>query len=114
MVQQKKPEDFVIATGNQTTVREFIEITAKKLNWGGIKWEGTGLQEIGKRIDNGEIVIKIDPKFFRPAEVDSLLGNPGKAFKKLNWKPSINLEDLIKDMLKEDEKVVKKNIHSFR
>ena len=108
MLQQDKPEDYVIATGVQTTVRKFIEMTAKQLKWGGIKWEGSGLKEIGKRIDNEEIVIRIDPDFFRPAEVDSLIGDPRKAFKKLNWKPTINLEEMIKSMLVEDNKLVKK------
>ena len=110
MLQQDKPEDYVIATGVQTTVRKFIEMAAKQLKWGGIKWEGSGLKEIGKRIDNEEIVIKIDPDFFRPAEVDSLIGDSGKAFKKLNWKPTINLEEMITSMLVEDDKLVKKLI----
>ena len=110
MLQQEKPDDFVIATGVQTTVRKFIEMTAKQLNWGGIEWEGSGTNEIGKRMDNGETVIKIDPVFFRPAEVASLIGNPEKAFKKLQWKPSISLEEMIQDMLKEDNKLVRKLI----
>ncbi len=111
MLQQEKPDDYVIATGVQTTVRKFIEMTAKQLNWGGIEWEGSGINEIGKRMDNGETVIKIDPVFFRPAEVASLIGNPEKAFKKLQWKPSISLEEMIQDMLKEDNKLVRKLIN---
>ena len=104
MLQLEKPEDFVIATGQQTTVRKFVEIAASLLNWGGIIWEGSGVNEIGKRKDNGEIVIRIDPEFFRPAEVDSLLGNPEKAKLKLGWEPKISLEELIQEMIKEDNK----------
>ncbi len=107
MLQQAKPEDYVIATGRQSSVREFIQIAAKKLNWGGIKWEGEGLNEIGKRVDNNEIVIKIDKSFFRPAEVESLLGNPNKAIQKLGWKPKISLEALIEEMITHDQREAK-------
>ena len=107
MLQQNQPQDYVIATGIQTSVREFIEIAAKKLNWGGIIWEGEGLNEIGKRADTNEIVIKIDKSFFRPAEVDSLLGNPNKAINQLGWKPKISLEDLIEEMITDDQKKAK-------
>ena len=108
MLQQEKPEDFVIATGQQTTVRKFVEISASLLNWGGIDWEGYGINEIGKRKDNGEIVIRIDPKFFRPSEVDSLLGNPEKAKLKLGWEPKITLKELIQEMLEEDNRKASK------
>ena len=104
MLQQEKPEDFVIATGKQTTVRRFIEISASLLNWGGIEWEGSGLNEVGKRKDTGEIIIRIDPRYFRPAEVESLLGNPKKAQLELGWEPKISLEELIKEMIEEDSK----------
>ena len=104
MLQLEKPEDFVIATGQQTTVRKFVETAASLLNWGGIIWEGSGVNEIGKRKDSGEIVIRIDPEFFRPTEVDSLLGNPEKAKLKLGWEPKISLEELIQEMIKEDNK----------
>ena len=107
MLQQNQPQDYVIATGIQTSVREFIEIAAKKLNWGGIKWEGEGLNEIGKRVDTSEIVVKIDKSFFRPAEVESLLGNPNKAISQLGWKPKISLEDLIEEMITQDQKEAK-------
>ena len=102
MLQQEKPEDFVIATGRQASVREFIEISAKKLGWKGIRWEGSGVEEIGKRIDTDEIVIKINPKFFRPSEVDSLLGDPTKANNKLGWSPKSSLRDLVSEMINND------------
>ena len=109
MLQQEKPEDFVIATGHTETVRNFIEISAKKLGWGGeqnkkaIIWEGQGINETGRRTDTGEIVIKIDPRYFRPTEVDELLGDATKAYKKLNWKPKISLEKMIEEMVNNDK-----------
>jgi GDPmannose 4,6-dehydratase len=102
MLQQEKPEDFVIATGRQASVREFIEITARELGWGGIQWEGEGVNEIGKRIDTGKEVIRIDPRYFRPSEVETLLGDPSNAHKKLGWAPKTNLQDLIKEMVMSD------------
>ena len=102
MLQQDTPEDFVIATGRQETVRRFIELTAEKIGWGGILWEGQGLDEIGRRADNSEIVVRIDPRYFRPAEVETLLGDPTKAREKLGWVPSVTLEDLVTEMVSED------------
>ena len=102
MLQQKEPKDYVIATGKQSSVREFIELCAKLLNWGGITWEGSGVNEIGKRVDNGELVIKIDPKFFRPSEVESLLGDPSNAKNELGWEPTVTLEEIAKEMLLND------------
>ncbi len=110
MLQQKEPEDFVISTGRQASVREFIELSAKELGWEGIRWEGSGLKEIGKRIDTDETVIKINPKFFRPSEVDSLLGDPTKAIKKLGWLPKSSLKDLVSEMINNDLKIEKRNI----
>ena len=109
MLQQNEPEDFVIATGRMETVRRFIEICAIKLGWiknknePGIIWEGEGINEIGRRSDTNEIVIKIDPRYFRPAEVDQLVGDPKKSFEKLGWKPQINLEEMIDEMIKSDK-----------
>ena len=113
MLQQEKPDDFVISTGRQASV-EFIEICGRELNWNkdsnsnSIIWEGEGINEVGKRSDNGEIVIKIDPRYFRLTEVDSLLGDYSKAKKKLGWSPKISLEDLIKEMIENDRKPQKK------
>ena len=102
MLQQEKPEDFVIATGKMNSVRKFIEIAAETLNWGGISWEGEGINETGRRKDNKEIVIRINPKYYRPAEVENLLGDATKAHSKLGWKPVISLEQLIKEMIDSD------------
>jgi GDPmannose 4,6-dehydratase len=108
MLQQEKPEDFVIATGRQASVREFIETTAIELGWGGIQWSGTGTNEIGRRYDNGNVVVKIDPRYFRPSEVETLLGDPGKAHHKLGWKPQTDLQGLIKEMVISDRENAKK------
>ena len=102
MLQQEKPFDFVIATGRQESIRKFIELTARELNWGSIVWEGTGLDEIGRREDTNEIVIRIDEKYFRPTEVSTLLGDPKLAKTKLGWVPKTTLEDLVSEMVKED------------
>ena len=114
MLQQDQPEDFVIATGRMETVRKFIEICALKLNWNrntnkpGILWEGEGINEVGKRADTKEIVIRIDSKYFRPTEVDQLLGDSSKAFTKLDWSPKIKLEELIEEMIDSDLKEAEK------
>ena len=112
MLQQEDPEDYVIATGKQSSVRQFIELSAKALNWGGIKWEGSGINEIGRRKDNNQTVIKIDPKYFRPAEVDSLLGDSTKALKQLGWEPKVTLNDLVLEMIENDLNEAKREIHS--
>ena len=109
ILQQDIPEDFVVATGRQESVRTFIEIAAKELGWRGIKWEGEGINEIGKRIDTGEIVIKIDKKYFRPCEVNALVGDATKANQKLGWSPRISLEELVAEVIKNDTELAKKD-----
>jgi len=117
MLQQDTPEDFVIATGRMESVRKFIELSAKELGWNKIEdgpaiiWEGEGVNEVGKRADNSQIVIKIDPRYFRPAEVDQLLGDPSKALKKLNWKPEMSLEQLVSEMINHDKEEAFKESH---
>ena len=113
MLQQKVPDDFVISTGIMHTVREFIELCALKLGWNkqggnGIIWEGEGINEIGRRADTGEIVIRIDSRYFRPTEVDELLGDSSKAKNELNWEPKISLDELISEMIEEDSEQSKK------
>ena len=109
MLQQDKPDDYVIATGKMESVRRFIEICAMKLKWNkkenepGIIWEGEGNNEIGKRADTNETVIKVDPRYFRPTEVDELLGDASKGFKKLGWSPEITLEEMIEEMIEIDK-----------
>tara|TARA_Y100001933_G_scaffold99151_1_gene99616 strand:- start:221 stop:679 length:459 start_codon:yes stop_codon:yes gene_type:complete len=114
MLQQKIPKDYVIATGRMVSVRKFIEMCAKELNWDkrnegvSIIWEGEGLNEIGRRADTKEIVIRIDPNYFRPTEVDQLLGDSTKAQQELEWSPKTSLEDLIKEMISHDIQEAKK------
>ena len=110
MLQQEKPIDFVIATGRQESVRKFIELTAKELNWGSIIWEGQGVDEIGRREDTNEIVIRIDEKYFRPTEVSTLLGDPQLARHKLGWVPKTTLEELVAEMVKVDKEEAKKEL----
>ena len=102
MLQQDSPEDFVIATGRQESVRRFIELSAKALGWGGIHWNGSGLEEVGHRADTDTAVVRIDPRYFRPAEVETLLGDPTKAHTKLGWKPTTTLEELVCEMVEHD------------
>jgi len=107
MLQQDQPEDFVIATGRQESVRRFIELAAQQLGWGkndepAIHWRGEGLEEIGIRADTAEVVVRIDPRYFRPAEVETLLGDPSRAQLRLGWTPTITLEQLVAEMIATD------------
>lgn len=106
MLQQEKPEDFVIATGETHTVREFIECCCKELNID-LGWEGEGVDEVGVNKSNGEVIIKINPKYFRPTEVDLLLGDPSKAKEKLGWEAKTKFKDLVKLMIKADYELIK-------
>lgn len=103
MLQQEQPEDYVIATGRQESVRRFIELTAEQLGWGALRWEGSGLAETGIRPQTGEVVVRIDPRYFRPAEVETLLGDPAKAKEKLGWTPTTTLEELVTEMVAADK-----------
>jgi len=111
MLQQEKPDDFVIATGIQYTVRTFINKAAAQLGIN-LTWEGTDVHEQGRVVaiigDNapavkiGDVLIKIDPRYYRPAEVETLLGNPGKAKEKLGWVPKISLDEMVQEMVVHD------------
>tara|TARA_B100001123_G_C15205225_1_gene984945 strand:- start:12 stop:1064 length:1053 start_codon:yes stop_codon:yes gene_type:complete len=104
MMQQKKPKDYVIATGKQYSVKEFINLTAKTLKLK-ITWRGKGINE--KAYDkNNNCIISIDPKYFRPTEVNTLLGNASKAKRELKWKPKYNLEELVRDMIRVELKLI--------
>ena len=108
MLQQEVPEDYVISTGRQDSVRNFVELSAKELGWGGIIWEGQGIDEVGKRSDNKEIVVRIDKRYFRPSEVETLLGDSSLAKNKLGWEPKKSLNDLVKEMIAHDAKEAEK------
>jgi GDPmannose 4,6-dehydratase len=104
MLQQQQPEDFVIATGKQHSVRDFINEAAKNLDMD-IIWKGKNLEEVGSY--DGKDIIKVDPRYFRPTEVEKLLGDASKAKEKLNWSPKISFNQLVKEMVDEDLKIAK-------
>ena len=97
MLQQDSPEDYVIATGQQYSVREFVEKSADYFGMD-IEWQGEGLEEIGIDKSTGRVVIRVDDKYFRPAEVESLLGDATKAKEQLGWEPKISFDELVEDM----------------
>jgi len=101
MLQQETPDDFVLATGEMHSVREFIEIAFKKRGFD-IEWKGTGVEEIGVDKKTSRILVSIDEKYFRPAEVDQLLGDSSKARKELNWSPKIQFDKLVELMVDSD------------
>jgi GDPmannose 4,6-dehydratase len=110
MLQHNVPEDFVIATGEQHTVREFCELAFKNIGIT-IKWQGKGIDEKGICVRTKKTLVKIDPKYYRPSEVDSLLGNPNKAKELLGWNPQeTTFENLVKMMVKSDLKFVENDL----
>ncbi len=116
ILQQDKPEDYVIATGKQHSVREFIELAAKFL---GIRigWEGSGIDEVGRVIENssqqgpqaGDIIVRIDPRYFRPTDVGTLLGDATKAKDVLGWEPKTSFNELVEEMIKEDLRMAQRD-----
>ena len=118
MLQQEQPEDFVIATGVQYSVRQFIEMTARELGIS-IRWEGSGVDEVGRVVEiNGDCapalsigdkIIAIDPRYFRPTEVETLLGDPSKAKEILGWVPEITIQEMIKEMVAHDLELAKRH-----
>ena len=108
ILQQPKPEDYVIATGQYHTVREFCTLAFKEVGIE-LKWEGEGVNEKGIDVNTGKILVEVDPKYFRPAEVGQLLGDPTKAKTQLGWNPNkTSFEELVSIMVKHDMKKVKK------
>ena len=114
MLQQEQPEDFVIATGRQESVRRFIELSTAELGWGAINWDGEGLEEVGRRADTDAVVVRIDPRYFRPAEVETLLGDPSRAHQRLGWQPTTTLEELVAEMIETDREEAKKEAYLRR
>jgi GDPmannose 4,6-dehydratase len=107
MLQQTEPKDYVIATGEQHSVREFIELSATHLGMN-ISWEGTGAEERGLD-QRGNIVVAVDPRYYRPTEVETLLGDASKARQELGWKPNVTFPELVKEMTEEDLKIAEKD-----
>ena len=108
ILQQDEPDDYVIATGETHSVREFAEKAFAEVGIT-VKWEGSGRDEVGLDASNGRILIRIDPRYFRPTEVDHLQGDPSKARKKLGWRPRVTFEELVKMMVREDLKEAQKD-----
>lgn len=108
MLQQKEPEDFVVATGVQHSVRDFVNAAASELGMR-IRWEGNGVNEVGIENSRTEPIVRVDPHYFRPTEVESLLGDPAKAREKLGWTPKIGFKELVAEMVREDQKTAERD-----
>ena len=108
MLQQDKPEDFTISTGVQYTVRDFVNIAAKELDIK-LKWDGCGVDETGVDINTGKTIVRVDSRYFRPTEVETLLGDSTKAKEKLGWAPKISFEEMVKEMVTYDLNDAKKD-----
>jgi GDPmannose 4,6-dehydratase len=118
MLQQEEPDDYVIATGKQYSVRQFVDAAAAELGIT-LSWEGEGVDEVGvvaavrgalcRRVSAGQTIVRIDPRYFRPTEVDTLLGDPTKAHQKLGWKPSTEFKDLVTEMVREDFRIAQRD-----
>ena len=117
MLQQKKPDDFCIATGIQYSVRDFVNFAWAHLGKT-IRWEGKGINEKGYDKDSGELIVQVDSQYFRPTEVETLLGDPSKAKQKLGWEPKITLEEMVHEMMENDLNIAKRDSlvksHGFR
>jgi GDPmannose 4,6-dehydratase len=118
MLQQEQPDDFVIATGEQYSVRDFINAAAKEMGFV-IKWEGAGIEEIGRvsiihdhswpGLQTGKTIVRVDSRYFRPTEVETLLGDPSKAKEKLGWEPKVKFADLVAEMIYEDIRIARRD-----
>ena len=109
MLQQEYPEDFCIASGRQHTVREFVELAWQYLGKR-ISWKGEGINEKGYDKQTGDLIVEVSPRYYRPSEVDTLLGDPSKAMKKLGWRAKISLEEMINEMMENDIKLAKRDM----
>ena len=108
MLQQAQPDDFVIATGVQYSVREFVELAAQELGIT-VRWEGSEVEEKGYDSSNGKCIVAVDPRYFRPTEVETLLGDPTKAKEKLGWTPQTTFAELVQEMVQEDLRIAERD-----
>ncbi len=108
VLQQDEPDDFVVATGEAHSVREFVEKSFHEIGIE-IAWEGAGVDEVGKDRNTGKTIVRIEPRYFRPTEVEFLLGDPSKAKEKLGWEPKVSFDELVKTMVREDLKEAEKD-----
>jgi GDPmannose 4,6-dehydratase len=110
MLQQNEPDDYIMATGVTTSVRDFITMAFQEAGIS-IRWEGSGIDERGIDGESGKVLVEIDPRYFRPAEVDLLIGDPSKAKKRLGWEPKVQLPELIKMMVAHDITLAEEELH---
>ncbi len=108
MLQQDEPDDYCIATGQQKSVRDFVNAAFKEVGIE-IDWKGEGVDEKGYNAANGDLLVEVDPRYFRPTEVDTLLGDPTKAKEKLGWEPEISLDEMVAEMVREDLKIAERD-----
>lgn len=108
ILQQEEAEDFVIATGKQWSVRQFVDAAFSEVGIA-LEWQGEGVEEQGRDRASGKVLVEVDPRYFRPAEVDTLLGDPSKAKAKLGWQPRISLEKMVSEMVREDLREAEKD-----
>ncbi len=108
MLQQDEPEDYCISTGIQYSVRDFVNAAFREVGIG-VDWNGEGLEEKGINRDTGKVVVGVDPRYFRPTEVDTLLGDSSKAREKLGWTPEISLDEMVAEMVREDIKIAERD-----
>ena len=101
MLQQPEPEDYVVATGEQHSVRDFVVLAGRLLGMN-IEWRGSGVEEVGMDHNSGRVVVRVDPRYFRPTEVDSLVGDASRIRARLGWKPEITFESLVREMIESD------------
>jgi GDPmannose 4,6-dehydratase len=110
MLQQEKPGDYVMATGVTTTVRDFTSMAFREAGFE-LEWKGSGVEEKGLDARTGEILVEVDPRYFRPTEVDILIGDPSKAMRELGWKPRVSLPELVKMMVEADLDEAEREVH---
>ena len=108
ILQQDEPDDYVIATGEQHSVREFVEAAAGELDMD-IEWKGKGVDEVGIDRNTGKQIVAVDPRYFRPTEVEALLGDPSKAKKQLGWEAKTSFVELVKEMVAADHEAAKRD-----
>ncbi len=107
ILQQDQPDDYVIATGKQYSVKEFVDAAFHEVGIN-IRWNGKGIDEKGYN-DSGKVLVEVDPRYFRPTEVEALLGDPTKAKEKLGWQPKVTFKELVAEMVREDLKDAEKD-----
>ncbi len=112
MVQQETPDDYVLATGETYTIRSFVEAAARAFDWT-IEWSGEGVDTLGRDAKSGRVLVRVNPKFYRPAEVELLIGDPSKAEKQLGWRRTVDLDGLVDMMVRADIKRVECGVLAF-